>query len=205
MSCVIGGRAGIFLGSFLDRKNATRGVMYMNPVAPLLWVGVWVGFLVQQGSGHLQFIVGTADQADGIFPGNAFVCNGDSIFQVGETVAALLVAFKEVAFQHQAYDAIVAVQSLVYGAFEYKGLTLEFLARVVMGTIDHHRLEYFLFLQSCLGLAHGDRVVIRGGSPPEYQVTIGVALGADNRGMSIGVNAQKMLGGTSRLNGIYGC
>ena len=58
-----------------------------------------------------------------------------------------------------------------------------------MGTIDYHRIEKGFFLEYRQGLANRDRIVIRGGSPPQDQVAIGVARGADNRGESVGVNA----------------
>ena len=96
-----------------------------DPVAPLVTGSV---FWCNRGAVRLQFAVGTPDQADGLFPGNAFICNGNPVFQVARTIAATLVAFKEIAFQHQAHDAAIAFQPLVQGAFENKGLTFELLA-----------------------------------------------------------------------------
>ena len=62
------------------------------------------------------------------FPGDAFICYGNSVFEGFGVAIAVLPAFKQIAFKHESYNAGIALDSLVQHTFKYKGLPLEFLS-----------------------------------------------------------------------------
>lgn len=62
------------------------------------------------------------------FPGDAFICYGNPVFEGFVVAIAVLLAFKQIAFKHESYNTGIALDPLVQHTFKYKGLSLEFLS-----------------------------------------------------------------------------
>ena len=62
------------------------------------------------------------------FPGDTFICYGNSVFEGFVVSIAVLPAFKQIAFKHESYNTGIALDPLVQYTFKNKGLSLELLS-----------------------------------------------------------------------------
>ncbi len=117
---------------------------------------------------------------------------------------ARLVALEQVGFEHHPDDGAVPLQDLVDDVVSHLGLQTVILAGVAVAAIHHQPRLQARFFQRLFRQRHIDRVVVGVFAAAQDHMAIRVALGLQQRDLTLLVNAHKGVGGGGRLQGIDG-
>ncbi len=141
----------------------------------------------------------------GIRPADAFVGDGNAIFQLGKILAARLIAGFEVAFDHNGADASIAGADLFDDILEDGFLSFVILVAVGMAAVDHDPdrqaglAEHLLGATDVLGLVVGTMV-----AAAQHDMHVAVPGGGDDGVATVIVDTEKVVGMQGGVHGIDG-
>jgi len=146
-----------------------------------------------------------AEEAFGGFPADAGVGDGDAVAEFVNGSGEGLVAFEEVAFEHDAHEGQGAVAALLDDAAPDVFLSGRDFAGVGVAAVDHDDLGQPGGGELLFGLADAFGVVVGAlTSATEDDVAPRIARGADDAGDAVLVHAEESVGVTGGLHGVNG-
>src|SRR5690349_19218845 len=138
-------------------------------------------------------------------PVEAGVGNADAVFEFGAVFGNGLVAFLEIAFEHETDERLVAFGPLGDDAVGNLLLHAMLLQGIRVATIDHEDGVLAGFLEGSDSRGNAGGVVVgAGAAAAEDDVAERISLGADDRGKAVLVNAEKTVRGAGGVHRVEG-
>ncbi len=136
-------------------------------------------------------------------PVNTRIGHGHAVFQLTQIIRNLLIAGKEVAFQHNAANRPAAVDDLCDDVAQHEGLQVRILHAVGVRAVDNEARCDARFLQSLFGKHDAHRVKVRtSAAASENEVAVAIALSADDGTSAVFINTQEEMALTTRFDRI---
>jgi len=140
-----------------------------------------------------------------LFPADAAVGDGNTVFELGEVVGEFLGPLADVAFEHQSDEVGITGGPLTDGFHPGTSLFVEVLVGIGVAAIDHDSgIELGCEQGLRGGFDAGFVVVGAGAASTENQVAPGVPLGLYDAGLAVGIDPEETVGMTGSLHGLNG-